>query len=139
MNDKWQAGHDLMVRMMGPQFADAMEANARSGGFGADVARLAIEQAFGDVWARPGLDLKTRSTIVISVLIATAHEGELKNHIRFGLNNGLTPKDIEEIVIQTIPYVGFAVIAKALGAAIEVFRERGIELGARTAQESGVM
>jgi 4-carboxymuconolactone decarboxylase len=139
MTDKWQAGHDLMTRMMGPQFAAALESNARSGAFGADLARMAIELAFGDVWSRPALDLKTRSIIVISVLIANKHELELKNHLRFGLNNGLTVKDIEEIIIQTMPYVGFPSMAMAMGAAIEVFRERGLDVNAKTAQEQGTL
>jgi 4-carboxymuconolactone decarboxylase len=139
MSDKWQAGHDLMVKVMGPEFATALEAHAKSGAFAADVGRMAIEHAFGDVWSRPGLSLKYRSAVTMGVLIALRHTAELKNHVRFGLNNGLTVKEIEEILIQTVPYVGFPAIAGALTATIEVLRERGLDGGVKTAEESGTL
>lgn len=139
MNEKWQAGHELMVSMMGPQFAAALEANANSGAFGADVGRMAIEFAFGDVWSRPGLDRRQRSTVVIATLVATGQAAELKNHLRFGLDNGLTVQEIQEIIIQTLPYLGFPTIATALGAAIEVLRERGLDGNVRKPEESGLL
>lgn len=138
-NAKWRAGHDLMVKMMGPEFAAALEANARSGGFAADVGRMAIEQAFGDVWSRPGLELKWRSAVVMAALIAQRQTAELKNHIRFGLNNGLSVTELQEVIIQTLPYVGFPAISSALVAAIEVLRERGLDGATRTAEESGIL
>jgi len=136
MNDKWQAGHDLMASMMGPQFAAGVEGAANSGNFGADIARMAIEFAFGDVWARPGLERKARSIAVISSLITQGRMAELKNHLRFGLNNGLTPAELQEVIIQVLPYVGFPAVAEAMTAAIEVLRERGLDGGVKTAQEN---
>jgi 4-carboxymuconolactone decarboxylase len=136
MNEKWQAGHDLMTSMMGPQFAAGVEGAAQAGNFGSDIARMAIEFAFGDVWSRPGLERKQRSIVVISTLIALDKPAELKNHLRFGLNNGLTTAELQEILIQTIPYVGFPAIAEATTAAIEVLRERGLDGGVKTAQEN---
>jgi 4-carboxymuconolactone decarboxylase len=73
---------------------------------------------------------------VISTLIALDKPAELKNHLRFGLNNGLTTAELQEILIQTIPYVGFPAIAEATTAAIEVLRERGLDGGVKTAQEN---
>lgn len=139
MSDKRQAGHELMLKMMGPEFAAALEANAGSGGFASDVGRMAIEFAFGDVWSRPGLELKYRSAVVISTLIALRQTAELKNHVRFGLNNGLSATELQEIIIQTLPYVGFPAVAGALGAAIEVLRERGLDGAVKTAEESGLL
>jgi 4-carboxymuconolactone decarboxylase len=136
MNDKWQAGHDLMVSMMGPQFAAGVEAAAQAGGFGADVARMAIEFAFGDVWSRPGLARRERSIAVISSLITQGRTAELKNHLRFGLNNGLTATELQEVLIQVLPYVGFPAIAEAMTATIEVLRERGLDGGVKTAREN---
>lgn len=136
MKDKWQAGHDLMVSMMGPQFAAGVEGAANAGNFGSDVARMAIEFAFGDVWARPGLERKQRSIVVISSLVTQGRTNELKNHLRFGLNNGLTPTELQEVLIQVLPYVGFPAIAEAMTATIEVLRERGLDGGVKTAQEN---
>jgi 4-carboxymuconolactone decarboxylase len=136
MNDKWQAGHDLMASMMGPEFAAGVEGAAKAGNFGSEIARMAIEFAFGDVWSRPGLERRERSIVVISALVALGKTAELKNHLRFGLNNGLTVDELQEVLIQTLPYVGFAAIAEAMTAAIEVLRERGLDGGVKTAQEN---
>ncbi|CAI8782896.1 carboxymuconolactone decarboxylase family protein [Pseudomonas serbica] len=138
-NDNWKAGYDLMVRMMGPEFAKTMEANVTSGRFAADVGRMAVEHAFGAVWSRPGLDLKVRSVVVISSLIALRQTEELRNHLRFGLNNGLTPDELQEVIIQTVPYVGFPAVSSALAVAVEVLRERGLDGGVKTASETGLL
>ncbi|MBK5010943.1 hypothetical protein IAE33_002803 [Pseudomonas sp. S60] len=138
-NSYWDAGYAHMVRMMGPEFAKAMEVNAGSGGFAADVGKMAVEFAFGAVWSRPGLELKHRSAVVIGALIASRQPDELRNHLRFGLNNGLSVEEIQEIIIQTLPYVGFPAVSSALGVAIEVLRERGLDGGMRSAEESGLL
>jgi Uncharacterized homolog of gamma-carboxymuconolactone decarboxylase subunit len=139
MSDHWQAGHELLVSMMGPQFAEGIESAARAGNFGSDIARLAIEFAFGSVWARPGLERKQRSIVVISSLITQGKAPELKNHLRFGIDNGLTPMELQEILIQLVPYVGFPAIAEAMTATIEVLRERGLDGGVKTAHENKVL
>lgn len=139
MSDYSEDGRALMRRMMGEEFATKMEAGAASERFGADVTKMAIEFAFGATWSRPGMELKTRSTVIIAVLIAQGQPEELKNHIRFGLNNGLTERDIQEIIIQTLPYVGFPAVSTALRAAIEVLRERGLAAGVQTSQERGLL
>ncbi len=136
MSDKWQRGHDLMVNMMGPQFAAGVEGAAKAGNFGSDIARMAIEFAFGDVWSRPGLPRRDRSIVVISSLITQGKTNELKNHLRFGIDNGLTANDLQEILIQVLPYVGFPAIAEAMTATIEVLREKGLDGGVKTAQEN---
>jgi len=100
---------------------------------------MAIEHAFGDVWSRPGLEMKHRSAVVIAALIALRQSAELKNHVRFGLNNGLSVLELQEIIIQTLPYVGFPAISSALAAAVEVLRERGLAGEVRTAEESGLL
>jgi 4-carboxymuconolactone decarboxylase len=138
-NDKWRAGHELMVKMMGPEFAATLEENARSGAFASDVGRMAIEHVFGDVWSRPGLAMKYRSAVVVATLVALRQTAELKNHVRFGLNNGLSVSELQEVIIQTLPYVGFPAISSALAATIEVLRERGLDGGVKTAEESGIL
>jgi len=137
--NNWNAGYDLMTRMMGAEFAKGLEESANSGRFAADVGRMAVEHAFGAVWSRPGLELKQRSTVVISVLIASHQPDELRNHLRFGLNNGLSVEEIQEIIIQTLPYVGFPAVSSALRVAIEVLRERGLDGGTKTATEAGLL
>ncbi|MEP7349464.1 MAG: carboxymuconolactone decarboxylase family protein [Sphingorhabdus sp.] len=139
MNERYDKGEQLMLRMMGPEFAAGMKAAATSGGFGADVGRFAVEHAFGDVWSRPGLELKHRSMVVISVLIAQGQSEELRNHVRFGLGNGITPDEMQELLIQALPYVGFPAVSTAIRVMIEVLRESGQAGDVKTAHERGML
>jgi 4-carboxymuconolactone decarboxylase len=77
--------------------------------------------------------------VVLSVLIAQRQAMELKNHVRIALNNGLTPREIEEALIQTLPYVGFPAAASAMTSIIEVLRERGIATDTQTSEERGLL
>jgi len=69
--------------------------------------------AWGEVWARPGLDRRTRSCLTIALLTALGAENELPMHLQAGLRNGLTPDEIREIIIHAGLYAG---IPKANGA-----------------------
>jgi 4-carboxymuconolactone decarboxylase len=62
----------------------------------------------------------------MSVMIAMRQPHEFAIHMGAGLNNGLTLKEIEEVLIQALPYVGYPAIATALAAAAEVIKERGL-------------
>lgn len=139
MNERFEKATQLTDQMMGPDFTAAMRTAAGSGGFGSDMARLSMEQAFGDIWMRDGLERKIRSVVVIAVLIAQGQAAELKNHVRFGLNNGLTVGELEELLIQTQPYVGWPAVATATTAVLEVLKERGLASGSRTSEERGLL
>jgi len=139
MNERFEKATALTDAMMGPDFTAAMRKAAESGAFAGDMARLSMEQAFGDVWMRDGLERRHRSIVVIAILIAQGQPAELKNHIRFGLNNGLSVREIEEILIQAQPYVGWPAVSSATSAAIEVLRERGLIGDAQTSEERGVL
>jgi 4-carboxymuconolactone decarboxylase len=63
----------------------------------------------------------------MSVMIAMRQPHEFAIHMGAGLNNGLTLKEIEEVLIQALPYVGYPAIATALAAAAEVIKEHGLD------------
>ncbi|MFC4294719.1 carboxymuconolactone decarboxylase family protein [Novosphingobium tardum] len=139
MTDLTERGLELFAELMGPEAADAMRASMEETGFGAPIAKLAADVAFGNVWARDGLERKQRSLVVIGILIAQRQSQELKNHIRIGLNNGLTAREIQEATIQAIPYVGFPAVASATSAIVEVLRERNLDDGATTPEDRGLL
>lgn len=139
LDEKGERGLDVIGGMMGPQFREALKGAATSGKFAADVARLAIDYAFADVWGREGLEKKQKSLVTLGVLIAQRQTAELKNHVRIGVANGLTVKDFEEVLIQALPYVGFPCISSATTAVIETLRELGLDPDARTAEERGLV
>ena len=69
--------------------------------FLASFFETAIEHVWGRVWNRPGLELKYRSLVVVSVLAATGHHEELKTHLRGALNLGWTVDELREALLQT--------------------------------------
>ena len=136
----YQRGLALVGEMFGDEFLRGIEAAAGSGGFGADCASIALEYAFGAVWSRPGLDRKHRSLVTMGILIGTGKPGELKNHVRGALNNGVTVRELQEVLIQAIPYCGFPCVAEAIEATVAVLRERGLVGDAvKTAKDRGIL
>lgn len=84
-----------------------------------------IEFPFGDVYSRPGLDLKSREIATIAALAALGNaQPQLKVHIFAALNVGCTQEEIIEVFIQMAVYAGFPAALNALFAAREVFAAR---------------
>ncbi|CAN7546156.1 carboxymuconolactone decarboxylase family protein [Pseudoduganella sp. LjRoot289] len=76
--------------------------------------------AWGTVWQRPGLDLKTRSLATVAMLTAMGRTHELKGHIRGALNNGATVGELQEVLLHAAVYCGVPLVAEAFRAAQEV-------------------
>lgn len=82
---------------------------------------LITRYAWGEIWARPGLDRRTRSCITVAMLVALNQEGELALHLEAALRNGVTVDELKEVLLQTAIYCGvpaangaFAIAAKVL-------------------------
>jgi len=89
-----------------------------------DFARLLIEFPFGDIYSRPGLDLKTRELAVVAALTALGNAApQLKVHIQGARNVGCSEQEIVEIIIQMAVYAGFPAALNGLFAAKEVFAQ----------------
>jgi 4-carboxymuconolactone decarboxylase len=90
-----------------------------------DLARYVIEFAFGDVYSRPGLDLKSREIAAVAALATLGNATpQLKVHIHGALNVGLSRQEVVEIIIQMAVYAGFPAAINGMFAAREVFQER---------------
>ncbi|MFT4276673.1 MAG: carboxymuconolactone decarboxylase family protein [Rhodopseudomonas sp.] len=90
-----------------------------------DFARYLIEFPFGDIYNRPGLDLRAREIATIAALTAMGNATpQLKVHIQAGLNVGLSRDEISEIIMQMAVYAGFPAALNGLFAAKEVFAAR---------------
>jgi 4-carboxymuconolactone decarboxylase len=87
-----------------------------------DFARYVVEFPFGDIFSRPGLDLRTRELITVSALTAMGHAApQLKAHIGLALGAGCTRQEIVETIIQMAVYAGFPAALNGLFIAQEVF------------------
>jgi len=122
MNERQQAAHDARpsgASVREQVFGGAKGQPAAPGGgdpFLAPFFATAIEHVWGGVWNRPGLELKYRSLVVVSVLAATGHREELKTHLRGALNLGWTVDELREALLQIAPYAGFSTANEALQA-----------------------
>jgi 4-carboxymuconolactone decarboxylase len=84
---------------------------------------LATETVFGALWARPGLDIKTRTLICVVSDAATGRHPELDIHLRFALRQGWTEDELTEVLIHLTGYVGVPIIREAMLVASRVFSE----------------
>jgi len=132
-----ESGRKVVREMLGEQFLLELERYATTGKFGSAAAELALDNVFADIWARPGLDRRSRSLVTLGILMAQGQPEELKNHIRIGLANGLTAIEVEEALLQGIPYSGFPAYSVASRAALEVLKELGLT-DAISPQERGL-
>lgn len=100
-----------------------------------DFAKLLIEFPFGDIYSRPGLDLKTRELAVVAALTALGNAApQLKVHIHGALNVGASREEVVEVIMQMAVYAGFPAALNGLFAAKEVFTHRD-ETHGRSGQE----
>ncbi|BDT25577.1 TPA: carboxymuconolactone decarboxylase family protein [Citrobacter freundii] len=87
-----------------------------------DFARYLLEFPFGDIYARPGLDLRSREIATVAALTAMGNAApQLKVHIGAALHVGLTQDEIVEVIMQMAVYAGFPAALNGLFAAKEVF------------------
>jgi len=92
-----------------------------------DLAKYTIEFPFGDIYQRPGLDLKSRELATVAALTALGNcLPQLNVHINGALNVGCKPEEIVEVIIQMAVYAGFPAALNGMFVAKEVFVEREI-------------
>ena len=121
-NDRYQIGWEKLKEIDGEAGDLAIESLKD---IAPDFARLLIEFPFGDIYSRPGLDLKSREIAVVAALTALGNAApQLKAHIQFALNVGCTEPEIIEVIMQMAVYAGFPAALNGLFAAKEVFDAR---------------
>lgn len=107
--------------VLGDDYVDA--AMDRASELTEDFQDLITRYAWGEIWARPGLDRPTRSAITIAMLVARGQLDELELHVRAALRNGLTPDQIREVLLQSAIYCGVPAANSAFAVAKRVIEE----------------
>ncbi|OBH06955.1 MULTISPECIES: carboxymuconolactone decarboxylase family protein [unclassified Mycobacterium] len=95
----------------------------RDGGIADELLELGVDHVFGALWARPGLDRRSRSLVTLGALIALRATDELKSHFKIGLRNGLSITEIEEVVYHMAGYAGYPAANAAQRAAREALAD----------------
>ena len=122
-DERHDIGMDVRRSVLGSAHVDRAE--ARKTPFDEDFQRFITEGAWGSVWARPGLDRRTRSMLVIALMAALGHEEELAMHIRATRNTGATREDVKEVLLVVAVYAGVPAANSAIRIAKEVYAIEG--------------
>ncbi|NRQ40499.1 carboxymuconolactone decarboxylase family protein [Nonomuraea sp. NN258] len=126
MNERYAAGLARQAELGGPGAVRAGVYDALAD-IAPDLSRLAVEFAYGDIHARPGLDAARRELVVLGVLVALGGvEPQLEAHLGTALNVGVRPRELVEAVMQALPYAGFPRVIGAMTVARRVLHARGL-------------
>ena len=124
-SDRYKKGWEKLAEIDGRQGEKVVEALKD---ISPEFAEMLIAFPFGDVYSRPGLDLRSREIATVAALTAMGTAApQLKVHLHGALNVGCRPEEIIEIMIQMAVYAGFPAALNGLFAAKEVFDERHIK------------
>ncbi len=122
MEDRLQRGWKKFEEIHGP-VAKATRESLKD--ISPELSRFVTEWAFGEIYTRPGLDLKTRQMLTVASLVTLGNAPlQLKSHIKGALNVGCTQQEIVEVILQMAIYAGFPAAMNAMYAAKEVFMEK---------------
>ncbi len=101
-----------------------------------DFSRHVVDFAFGEICARPGLDLRTRELLTVAALTALGTaENQLAFHIRAAERSGCTRSEIVEAIVQMTVYAGFPAALNGLAVARAAFapaKARAVAAARRT-------
>ncbi len=124
--EKFEAGMTVRRAVLGDAHVDRAEAQKTA--FDADFQQLITEVAWGSVWARPGLDRKTRHLLTIAMLATLGKENELAMHIRATHNTGVSAEELKEVLLQVAVYAGVPAANTAFAVAKEILGEGNHQL-----------
>jgi 4-carboxymuconolactone decarboxylase len=114
-------GIEVRREVLGDEQVD--RAIARTTEFTSDFQDFITRYAWGEVWARPGLDRRARSCITLTALVALGRLDELELHVKGALRNGLTEQEIGEVLLQCAVYCGVPAANSAFAVAQRVLSE----------------
>jgi 4-carboxymuconolactone decarboxylase len=118
-----RAGEQVRRRVLGDAHVD--RAQAATTGFTAPFQEYVTRAAWGQVWARPGLDLRTRSCLTLALLAALRCEEELAMHVAAAVRLGVTVEEIREVLLHATVYAGAPAGNSAFAVAARVLDELG--------------
>ncbi|MEM9879552.1 MAG: 4-carboxymuconolactone decarboxylase [Pseudomonadota bacterium] len=118
---RFDAGLQVRRAVLGDDYVD--KALASSDVFWQPLQEMVTEFCWGSVWTREGLDKRTRSLLNIAMLSALNRPHEVDIHVRGALNNGCTPEDIREVVLQVAAYCGVPAAIDTMRISKRIFAE----------------
>jgi 4-carboxymuconolactone decarboxylase len=120
-DERYERGMAVRREVLGAAHVD--RATAAATDFTRDFQEFITRYAWGEIWARPGLDRRTRSLLTIAMMAALGRWDELRLHIRATRNTGVTREDVREVLLQVGVYAGVPAANSAYHHAAAVYRE----------------
>jgi 4-carboxymuconolactone decarboxylase len=120
-DDLFEKGMAVRKAILGADHVARAETNKTP--FDADFQRIITEGAWGTIWARPGLDRKTRHMLTLAMLAALGKHDELAMHIRATTNTGVSSDEVKEVLLQVSVYAGVPAANSAFAIAKRVYHE----------------
>lgn len=114
-------GERIRREVLGDEHVDRAQANTTD--FTREFQDFIQRYAWGEIWARPGLDRRMRSAVTLTALVALGHWEELAMHVRAAKRNGLSADEIKEVFLQSAIYCGVPAANHAFKIASEVLAE----------------
>jgi 4-carboxymuconolactone decarboxylase len=118
--DSADRGMRVRREVLGDDHVD--RAIAATDPFTADFQALITSYAWGDVWARPGLDRRTRSCVTLALLSGLGSEEEFEMHLVAAVRNGVTREEITEVLLHVAVYAGVPRANRAFAIAQAAFQ-----------------
>ena len=118
-DDRFKKGMAVRKSVLGENHVKRVEADKTE--FDADFQRFITETAWGSVWARPGLDRKTRHLLTIAMLATLGNHEELAMHIQATQNTGVTRDEVKEVLLQVAVYAGIPAANAAIAVTKQVY------------------
>jgi 4-carboxymuconolactone decarboxylase len=120
--ERYEKGLEVRSAVLGKEYVQ--KALEKKDAFNAEFQELITRYAWGEIWTRPGLPRHTRSLLVIAMTIALNREAEFRLHVRAAANNGVSPDEINEVLMQAAIYCGVPAANSAFHWAQEVLAEQ---------------
>ena len=121
--DRYDAGLAKRKQVLGEAYVEASLANRNP--FNEEFQELITRYAWGEIWTRPGLDMRTRRLLVLAITAAMGRWEEFRLHLRAALDGGVAPDDIKEVLLQSAIYAGVPAANTGFHIAREMMAERG--------------
>jgi 4-carboxymuconolactone decarboxylase len=121
--EAYRKGREIRRQLLGDTFVEQSSRTVYTDPMMRTFIDTATETVFGTLWARPGLDLKTRTLVCVVSDAATARVEELAIHLRMARRQGWTEEELTEVLLHLMGYVGAPLVREAFITAKKVFAE----------------
>lgn len=126
MGENREKAFDLLKKMLGPEMAASIGDSAAGQTFAGELGEMAMNNVFETLWTDETLDMRTRSLVTVSLLIALRSYDELEIHFPAAIRNGATIAELEQVLYQASAYAGFPAAHSARKVAIAALGRAGM-------------